>query len=403
MEKLATNRKGIGGGVLGSLECRILFIVNGLHSGGAEKQLLWMASVLIPAGVPCAIFELQSNPGNARLNLLIERAAAQGVELFRAGRGAGYIRAWRKLRMFVHAHPSAILWTWGFRSDFFVLSVLGKNIHQRWICSLRNANRVGLRRARYLIRLCGPKVTMYASNTQANCEMLREVYPQSVGRTMVIYNYASEIDHPPANLPRNIVLPLRVVMLGNIDIHRKGYDLVVQLGALIKRAGWPIEIHIAGRLDSGKAFDLLIERHRVKKQIIYHGETGSPDQFLLSGHCFLLASRFEGTPNALLEAMAFGLPAIATKVGDLARLAKDRCELRLVNIEDVSAIGDCLMEMVNDWPAALAMGVRGREWCRELFSLDVSRQQLFNVVRTAATWMRPKNLGELGTNGGACT
>lgn len=363
---------------------RVIFVINSLRSGGAEKQLLWIGRTLVEAGVPCAVFELVRSEGNLRMARLVNETEKAGVEMFRGKPNGGYMGSWLRLRAFLIAHPSAVVWTWGFRSDLLVYSLVLRRFHPGWICSLRTANWEGLRNLRFMLRMYGSKVSVFASNTVTGREMIGQLYPSAANRGRVINNVVPETETEAVILQETVALPLRVMMLGNIiDLKKKGYDLVLQLAEMLRQEDIPAEIHVAGRSDLDRQFEREIERRNLTGYLNYHGEAGDPQQFLRSGHCFLLASRYEGMPNALLEAMAIGLPSIATRVGDLERIAQDRRELRLVGIEDAVAIKKCLTDILEDWPAAVAMGERGRRWCKATFADERCREQLFEVVRTA--------------------
>jgi glycosyltransferase involved in cell wall biosynthesis len=75
-----------------------------------------------------------------------------------------------------------------------------------------------------------------------------------------------------------------------------------------------IELVIAGLIDRPWA-EALRERARGDARIRFVGRTAAPRAFLSELDVFVLPSRSEGMSNALLEAMATGLPCIATDVG----------------------------------------------------------------------------------------
>jgi glycosyltransferase involved in cell wall biosynthesis len=63
---------------------------------------------------------------------------------------------------------------------------------------------------------------------------------------------------------------------------------------------------------------------------------------------FLLTSRFEGLPRAVLQAMAAGVPVVATAVGGTPEVVEDRCTGLLVPPESPRAAADRVVEMVAD-------------------------------------------------------
>jgi glycosyltransferase involved in cell wall biosynthesis len=358
----------------------LIFIVNRLQQGGAEKQLLWMARTLALEGYTCLILELQPQVSGRRLNVMIESATAAGVLILPASPTGGYISAWSRFGQVLREYPDAAIWTWGYRADVVAL-LQGRLIKgRRWLCALRSANAYAIRRAKWIIKLRRRKITGYVSNTWKNCEMIETIDAEALRKSRVIHNVVEELSQPSLSLPTAGPRPFRVMMLGNVDRFNKGYDLALDLGERLKRLQLGVEIHVAGRLDSGDWLPKEISRRNLSDTIIYEGETNDPAGYLRSGHAYLLMSRVEGTPNALLEAMSIGLPAIATRVGDLERLAADRKDLRLIGIGDVEAASVAIKALLDDWPDAVAMGLRGREWCFAHFNENACRKRLIELA-----------------------
>jgi len=85
--------------------------------------------------------------------------------------------------------------------------------------------------------------------------------------------------------------------------------------------------------------------------------------------CFVLPSLAEGISNTILEAMACGLPVLATHVGASAELLVEGQTGLLVPAGDVGALVNGLLRLATDRTAAQAMGRAGRERIEQNFSL----------------------------------
>lgn len=147
-----------------------------------------------------------------------------------------------------------------------------------------------------------------------------------------------------------------------------------------------------GRAEPQKRFDLLIEAFaaiaRDRAQLVIVGEGSSlaalrqqaerlgaaGARVHLLGHrtdvpmlhhafdVFVQASDYEGTPNAVLEAMALGTPVVATRAGGTAEIAQDGLHGLLVNCGDRDGLARAMAALADD-PArgrALAMAARQR-------------------------------------------
>ena len=85
--------------------------------------------------------------------------------------------------------------------------------------------------------------------------------------------------------------------------------------------------------------------------------------------CFVLPSLAEGISNTILEAMASGLPVVATAVGGNADLVADGKSGAIVPAGDVQAMADAIVRLANDPDRAAATGRAGRNIAENKFSI----------------------------------
>jgi glycosyltransferase involved in cell wall biosynthesis len=101
------------------------------------------------------------------------------------------------------------------------------------------------------------------------------------------------------------------------------------------------------------------------------GERADIPQLLGALDCFVLPSRAEGISNTLLEAMACGLPVVATNVGGNRELVAEGESGTLVPPENPVALSDGLAAYFRDPQRAMAHGAAGRRRVETEFGLDV--------------------------------
>lgn len=100
------------------------------------------------------------------------------------------------------------------------------------------------------------------------------------------------------------------------------------------------------------------------------GERADVPEVMRGLNCFVLPSLGEGISNTILEAMATGLPVVATQVGGNAELVDNGRTGIIVASADVEALAQALVQMHDDTNLAAAMGRAGRAEVERRFSLQ---------------------------------
>ena len=147
----------------------------------------------------------------------------------------------------------------------------------------------------------------------SNSEYINEDLKKNFGITIpmeVIYN---PLEIPKKQVsPKNLdgsLDPIRIITVGSVD-KRKNHRMVVKAMKTIGDTSLTFDIYGAGPLEDQlkkEIFDMGLN-----KQIFLKGRTKEVNKKLLAAHIFILSSHNEGFPNALMEAIAVGLPCIST-------------------------------------------------------------------------------------------
>ncbi len=113
------------------------------------------------------------------------------------------------------------------------------------------------------------------------------------------------------------------------------------------------------------------------------GERSDVPAVMRGLHCFVLPSLAEGVSNTILEAMACGLPVVATRVGGNAELVDHGRTGLVVPSDDVPALAQALCQLAQQPQEAAHMGTAGRAAVEQRFSLQAmvaAYQRLYDQV-----------------------
>ncbi len=139
-----------------------------------------------------------------------------------------------------------------------------------------------------------------------------------------------------------------VVAMGRLTIE-KGHDLLIRAAALVleKHPAWTLMI-LGDGLER-QNLEKLAADLGVSHQICFQGHIKEPNALLYQADLFVLPSRFEGFPNALLEAMVCGLPVISADCPSGPReIIRDGVDGVLVPPEDVDALAAAMDRLMSD-------------------------------------------------------
>lgn len=196
--------------------------------------------------------------------------------------------------------------------------------------------------------------TVNAMSQQIETEMLGLGF-----RTTQISNISNGVVIPPTHT-RDMTSPegISALFIGRLT-HQKGLDTLLEAMHILKLEGYNLQLHLVG---DGPLHSTLVEtteRLNLSDCVFFEGPVAPsyiPEK-LASADLFILPSRFEGMPGALLEAIAHGVPAVVTRVsgseeiidpsigwtvaaGDSRALAKAIQDALIVGKEGLRTMGD---------------------------------------------------------------
>lgn len=191
---------------------------------------------------------------------------------------------------------------------------------------------------------------------------------------------------------KNGAPPWRILFCGRF-VPAKGIDLLLRAFKLLLESGTPAEL---GLLGDGEEMPQLVKLSRalgVQDRVVFHGWLGREDllEQYRRAHLFVCCSRKEGFGKVIIEAMAFGLPVIASDVGVSRFLVNPpECGV-LTRPESHQSLAENLIQMARHPEQAGRMGLAARTRARHFLFENLERQyREFLVTQYGVSFKRPQ-------------
>lgn len=350
---------------------RILFLVSSMHGGGAERVAATLANAWARRGDEVTLVCCYSGRGQClqeldpavRLLWLADRLRGPAwlrpvSKIFALRRLARSLRPDRVLSFLTNVNVTALLATRGLGLPV----VVSERTDPAHSINLEPV----LRLAR---RLVYPWAYRVVVQTHQSIEHLRRVAP-SVQRIVAIPNPLPDgLPGVRGSEPQSGRRLLAA--LGRFN-PVKQHDRLIEVFATVSAQCPDWDLTIWGDGAQRAACQRRVEELGMTDRIRLPGFSRTPWADLGSAHAFVLNSRVEGFPNALLEAMALGLPCIATDCpSGPAELTQDGRHATLVPLGDEAALARALLQVMQASPEAReAIGRDAAASVRARYGLD---------------------------------
>ncbi|MEZ0483973.1 glycosyltransferase family 4 protein [Fibrella aquatica] len=192
---------------------------------------------------------------------------------------------------------------------------------------------------------------------------------------------------PPAPTHNGV---FRLACVARLDVLDKGQDLLLNVLSLPAWRARPIQVTFFGDGPHAVALQELVAFLHLEDQVRFGGLT-NPAAIWKTHHALVLASRSEGLPLAMVEAMLCGRPVIATNAGGIAELLTDNITGFLAETPSVAALNEALERAWNRRDEWEDMGGAAARHVREVVPKDVVDsfcQQLLQIIEQQPTTQR---------------
>jgi glycosyltransferase involved in cell wall biosynthesis len=234
------------------------------------------------------------------------------------------------------------------------------------------------------------------TNNKANIAYLADTAPEAAGKIRQIYNSLTLAGK--SRSPVHMEPPYRLLAVGRF-CRTKGFDVLIDACAILSRRGFPYQLTLVG---AGMPWPTAVIRRRIRIHglrarvflpgFVGHDRMGelyaASDIFVMPSVVHPTGDR-DGIPNVIMEALAHGIPVVATDVCGIPEVVEDGVTGRLVRQRDPEALADAVMDLAADRDRAVAMAQAGRERVGRMFDPETNTRAILDFfAQTAARGVR---------------
>lgn len=340
-----------------------------------------------PGGAETVVVELLNRIGRKSLAVVptlqswlartLPASSVRAVSPTRGGLLPIDFRYLRALRRAIREETPAVVHAHSFDSGFYAaLALLGSGTPL--VVTYHGASdvtRFGLKNRMKWLVMRRASVLICVSRSLA--ALARETPGLPVDRLVPIYNGTDVPDRVPAaasSLRERLRLSSQTTLVGALGNLRapKAYDRLLPAIRILIDEGIDIHLVIAGD-DSGPVGSAIREQRTalaLDTRVTLTGFTDNPTAFLSELDLFVLSSRTEGFSLSTLQAMAAGLPIVATRSGGPEELVEHDVHGWLVRADSSAALSDGIRTLLSDPERRQRLGAAARKRARESFSIE---------------------------------
>jgi glycosyltransferase involved in cell wall biosynthesis len=185
--------------------------------------------------------------------------------------------------------------------------------------------------------------------------------------------------------------------VGHLNTYKRPADLVRAFAPLAQRDPAARLVFIGNaQTEAGAATRALAAHLGFMDRLVLTGARDDASSLLAAMDVFALASGRESAPLAILEAMARGLPVVATRTGMIADMVLEGRSGYVTTVGDTAALGACLLALAGDASQRAAFGAAGREHVVANFSMQNVAPRIEQALMDAVTIRNRPLLGWIG-------
>lgn len=343
---------------------RIMFVIHALGYGGAGKMIVYLANHFSKQGYDVVLYVEEQLGKHYDIEPGVQ--VYQETEFFKNYYTRHFQQIFQLRKRVKEINPDLVI---SFQTNQNALSVLATRKHHIPVI-------VSERGDPYQYHDLVAKLKTWVINKAEGGVFQTKKAMQYYGkdlqsRSVVIYNPNTVV-----GIERPVERNNEIAFVGRFDIHQKRQDLAVDAFKIVADAEPDVKLAFYG---AGKEQEIIkekVNRLGLEDRVIFKGLVKDVPNAIKDSRIFLMTSDFEGMPNALIEAMACGLPCVSTDCspGGASELIRSGENGVIVPCGDAQAIARAMINLLREPVKAETMGAEAQKIVEELSPTNIYGQ-----------------------------
>lgn len=346
---------------------KILFVINCLNYGGAEKNLRLVANYLLEQGNFVQVCSLNYRPTTIAFNNsvdVIDLPVRKGFFL-----SLLFFKFFELRRIVKKECPDAIISFLGYSNLLNVL--IGKSTHVPCIISERADPY--LKSSRWIVNQITKFfqwIYTFADGAVFQTPMARDYFAKRLRKKSIVISN-------PVVVPENKFIhnygnaKKRIAFVGRFELKQKRQDIALKAFQKVLEFHPDYVLSFYGDGEDEDKVRMMVKKMGLEKSVIFNSVSKNVLADISVAELFLLSSDYEGIPNCLIEAMSIGLPCVSTDCspGGARMLIEHNKNGLLVPCGDVQGLARAMCFYIENPSVAKQHGLNALK-IREKYSME---------------------------------
>jgi glycosyltransferase involved in cell wall biosynthesis len=292
------------------------------------------------------------------------------------------LRWFAKLVSFLRREQVDLLHAFDFYTDIFAVPAARCAGVSAVLASRRNLAHHRSAPEIWALRVACALADEVVANSRAAASRVIGIRDSANGTVKVIYNGLNPLEYrlaaPREEIRERLQIAAGLLYVGVVAGLRreKGHRMFLKAAAQVAREHPTAQFVLIGDGSERAQLEALVRELGIAERVLFAGDCDHVAAWLAALDVFVLPSDFESLPNAVLEAMAAGLPVVATRVGGTPEIVEEGKTGFLVDVGDAEMMSRRILDLLRDPALRRAMGEAGCARVQREFTIEQMIERL---------------------------